>query len=73
MCQTNSFAYGVNDTYATVCLPYGESKMWNMYVLLPNEGKTVKNVLTRLTPKSWKENVAQMSDDYSVNLLDELK
>ena len=68
MCQTNSFAYGVNDTYATVCLPYGESKMWNMYVLLPNEGKTVKNVLTRLTPKSWKENVTQMSDDYSVNL-----
>ena len=68
MCQTNSFAYGANDIYATVRLPYGESKMWNMYVLLPNEGKTVKNVLTRLTSKSWKENVAQMSDNYSVNL-----
>ena len=68
MCQTSSFAYGANNTYATVRLPYGENDMWNMYVLLPNEGKTVKNVLSSLTSKTWKENVAKMSSNYIVNL-----
>lgn len=61
MCKTSNFDYGINDKYATVRLPYGNGKTWNMYVLLPNEGKKVKDVLASLTPTSWKDNVAQMT------------
>lgn len=68
MCKTSDFAYGINDKYATVRLPYGNGKMWNMYVLLPNEGKRVKDVLSSLTPTSWKANVANMTSQYDVNL-----
>jgi serpin B len=68
MCKTSNLAYGINDTYATARLPYGNGKTWNMYVLLPNEGKKVKDVLASLTPTSWKANVAQMTSKYDVNL-----
>jgi serine protease inhibitor len=59
--NANDTVYGINDKYATVRLPYGNGKTWNMYVLLPNEGKKVKDVLASLTPTSWKDNVAQMT------------
>ena len=40
--------YGHNELYSTLCLPYG-SGGYSMYVLLPNEGKTVDDVIQNLT------------------------
>jgi len=53
--------YQANDTYASIYLPYGgkESK-WGMTVLLPNEGKTVEDIINSLTATGWKESKAQM-------------
>ena len=70
MCQSSEFAYGMNDTYATVRLPYGNNEKWNMYILLPNKGKKVKDIINQFTQDSWKSNVAKMSaiGDYTVNL-----
>lgn len=40
------------DTYQVVSLPFGESKEVRMLVVLPNEGKTVDNVLAKLDEKA---------------------
>ena len=41
-------SYGHNELYSTLCLPYG-SGGYSMYILLPNEGKTVDDVIQNLT------------------------
>lgn len=46
-------ACAANDVMSMVCLPYGSGTVWNMYVLLPNEGKTVDDVLGSLNTESW--------------------
>ena len=46
-------ACAANDVMSMVCLPYGSGTVWNMYVLLPNEGKTVDDVLNSLNTESW--------------------
>ena len=37
-----------------VNLPYGGGDKWSMKVLLPNEGKTVNDIITSLTTNTWK-------------------
>lgn len=46
-------ACAANDVMSMVCLPYGSGTVWNMYVMLPNEGKTVDDVLGSLNTESW--------------------
>ena len=46
-------ACAANDVMSMVCLPYGSGTVWNMYVMLPNEGKTVDDVLGSLDTESW--------------------
>ena len=46
--------YAQNGTYAMVNLPYGGGDKWSMKVLLPNEGKTVNDIITSLTTNTWK-------------------
>lgn len=48
--------YTSNDLYATIGMPYGNGNRWSMYVLLPQPGKTVTDVLNSLTQRSWNEN-----------------
>lgn len=43
--------YAKNDLYKMLCLPYG-SKGYCMYLLLPNEGKTIDDVIQSLTSQS---------------------
>ena len=50
-----------NDTYSTLCLPYGSGTVWNMMVLLPHEGKTVDDVIASLSSEKWRENIRQMT------------
>lgn len=43
-----------NDVFTSVCLPYGSGVNWNMYILLPKEGKTVDDVLDCMNANYWK-------------------
>ena len=53
--------YQANDTYASVYLPYGgRDPKWGMTVLLPNEGKSVDDIINSLTVAGWKESKNQM-------------
>lgn len=47
--------YGENDTFSILYLPYGSGDKWCMKVLLPNEGKTVEDVIASLNAESWKD------------------
>ena len=61
MHRTAEILYQANDTYASIYLPYGgrESK-WGMTVLLPNEGKTIEDIINGLTTAGWNESKDQM-------------
>lgn len=46
--------FGENETYSTILLPYGGANAkWYMYVLLPQENKTVDDVLDAMTKVDW--------------------
>lgn len=40
--------YSANDTYSIVQLPYGSGDKWSMFVILPNKGNTVEDVIKTL-------------------------
>ena len=51
--------YGEHTTFTSLTLPYGSGDKWSMVVLLPNEGRTVDDVISILDASHWKELVAQ--------------
>ena len=51
--------YGKNDLCKMLCLPYG-NKAYSMIVLLPNEGKTIDDVIRNLSAQKLKEWRSQM-------------
>lgn len=56
MMHLNSSArYAANDTYAVLGLPFGRGGNWHLFVLLPNEGRSVDDVLSTLDSNSWNE------------------
>ena len=59
MNQTRQFFYTENDLYQALCLPYSNGA-YQMIVLLPKEGKTVKEVAQSLTADSWEKMYDQM-------------
>ena len=52
-------AYGKNDMCKMLCLPYG-NKAYSMVVLLPNEGKTIDDIIRNLSAQKLKEWQSQM-------------
>ena len=52
--------YCYNNIYTTLNLPYGKGDKWNMYVLLPNNGKTTSDVIAQLTNDAWEKNKAML-------------
>ena len=57
MHQEALILYGSNSTYSRILLPFGGTNaLWYMHILLPNEGKTVDDVLNTLNAKDWREN-----------------
>lgn len=58
MQQTEDFLYGEDDVCQSVCLPYGNGA-YEMTVLLPREGKTVANVLARMSGANWRPSFSQ--------------
>jgi serpin B len=59
MNQTRQFFYTENDLCQTLCLPYSNGA-YQMIVLLPKEGKTVKEVAQSLTADNWEKMYDQM-------------
>jgi serpin B len=55
MHRDNALFYAPGDIFKTLGLSYGSGKNWTMYILLPNEGKTVNDVLSSLSAKMWAE------------------
>ena len=53
--------YGSNDLFRMIDLPYGSGDKWSMKVLLPQEGKSVDEILAILTVDSWKHSQRQLS------------
>ena len=53
-----------NDDCRMVCLPYGSGTAWNMFVLLPKDGKTVEMVLNNMDNEYW--NTLQKTCEYSL-------
>lgn len=47
--------YNETEVFQMLNLPYGSGDMWSMKVLLPQEGKTVDDVINSLDAKSWEE------------------
>lgn len=61
MHRTAEILYQANDTYASIYLPYGgRDSKWGMTVLLPNEGKTIEDIINILTTTGWNESKDQM-------------
>jgi len=45
-------SYGKNDVYSAIHLPFSTG-LWNMDILLPNEGKSVSDVINNLSVSTW--------------------
>ena len=73
MHQNVLISYLKTDTYSAVILPYG-SGLWNMTVLLPEEGKTTDDVINELAKRStlnnpgWCETGGNYFQGYEVDL-----
>ena len=59
MNQTCRFDYTENDLCQSLCLPYSNGA-YQMIVLLPKKGKTIKEVAQSLTADSWEKMYEQM-------------
>lgn len=46
-------SYCTNDVYTGIWLPFGSGDRWSMKVLLPEEGKTIDDIVKSLTGESW--------------------
>jgi serpin B len=60
--------YAPGDTYSTLCLPYGSGSKWQMMVMLPNEGKTVYDIIDSLTAVPWETQWLKNRDAYEVDI-----
>ena len=51
--------YCTNDVYTGIWLPFGSGDRWSMKVLLPEEGKTIDDIVKNLSGESWENNYWQ--------------
>ena len=69
MCKLDQVDYTKNDLFSAICLPYGSGN-YNMYVFLPESGKSVTNIIDELSVSNWEtwtNNFAQ-TDDVDIKL-----
>ena len=65
MCRLDDFLYGEDEVCQSVCLPYGNGA-YEMTVLLPREGKTVADVLERMSGNNWRPACSSCQVDLSL-------
>jgi len=66
MNQTGNFEYFADETACYLTLPYGNGA-FSMRLLLPNENKTVEDVINHINPQSW-QNISDYSAVMEVRL-----
>lgn len=44
-----------NDVYTSIELPYGSGTRWSMTVMLPNDGKTIDDIIQSLNSDTWRQ------------------
>ncbi len=54
--------YAKSESFSALCLPYS-SGAFNMYILLPNDGVSVNDVINGMTDDSWSELRDKMNDE----------
>ncbi len=59
MMTSGKYPYYTGDGYQAVALPYGEGNLM-FYLLLPDEGRTVAQLVEHMNPERWKQMAAQM-------------
>lgn len=59
MKNTSDYSYQENDVFRAVRLPYGNGA-YSMSVILPEEGKTLDDVIKSLNGKSWADFISTM-------------
>lgn len=52
MCKTDTLEYTSNNLFSAVKMPYGSGN-YNMLVLLPEPGKTTKDIISELNTENW--------------------
>ena len=57
---------GKNDIYTSVRLPYGSGNRWSMFVLLPNDSKTVDDVINCLADNNWEKDEKEVIADIKI-------
>lgn len=65
MKQTNGVAYSSNNLFSAIQMDYGQGN-YNMVVLLPNENKTLQDIIENLNSENWetwKENFYERNVD----------
>ena len=60
MSQTDTFPFAKDNYAKYLDMPYG-NKAFSMTVVLPNEGKTIKDILGFLTPTNWNNTLSTMT------------
>ena len=60
-----SLEYVENELFSAVNLPYGNGQ-FQMSVLLPNEGKTTKNLISELKTESWRKWMKSFKTEHCV-------
>jgi serpin B len=68
MVTEGAFDYTSNDLFSSVRMFYGQGN-YSMCVLLPNEGKTVNDIINNLTDENWKTWTAGYYSCKDVNIL----
>ena len=48
--------YCTNEVYTGIWLPFGSGDRWSMKVLLPEEGKTIDDIVKSLSGETWENN-----------------
>ena len=67
MHQNVLISYIKNDTYSAISIPYGNC-LYNMTVLLPENGKTTNDVIAEMAKDGWKVGFTSLMSAYEVDL-----
>ena len=60
--------FAPGEVYSTLCLPYGSGTNWQMLVMLPNEGKSVDEVVSSLSTTPWETLWQKNRGTYQVDI-----
>jgi serine protease inhibitor len=67
MTRLDTVGYMTDDFFSAIRLTYGKGS-FNMFVLLPDQGKTVKDLVSQLDPDNWKGWLSEFKETDNVDI-----